>query len=145
LTNYLSDAIAQYEQIPRWCCVPCGRTFSVLPEGRLPYRPVGVGALEKEFDAQANQGPREAGSELEQGCLKRAWHRFTLRLTALAASLGQLMQRADLADAKHFWRGLRRWGNLEEILRRLGTDFHTSLLWDYRCIRPWSAPCCAPL
>lgn len=139
LINYLTAVIAVHMKIRRWLCVPCGRTWSVLPDEQLPYRPTPVDAVEAHFDARANGQPAPAATELEEGCLKRAWHHFTLRLTALAANLGQLMQREDLADAKHFWRGLRRWGNLQEILRVLSADFHTSLFRDYRCIQPWPA------
>ena len=42
------------EDIPRFLCVPCGRTISVLPDHFLPYRAVGVTLVEKHFDAQAN-------------------------------------------------------------------------------------------
>jgi hypothetical protein len=140
LANYLTALVAVHLNIRRWLCVTCGRTFSVLPADVLPYRQVSVSAVEKHFDAQANEVTPPAATVLKEGCLKRAWHRFTLRLSALADDLGQLMQRADLADAKHFWRGLRRWGNLEEILRVMGADFQTSLLQDYLCLRPWAAP-----
>jgi hypothetical protein len=139
LTNYLTALLAVHLKIRRWLCVSCGRTWSVLPD-LLPYRPVPVETVQKYFDAQANDQPVPAAKGIEEGCLKRAWHRFTLRLTALTACLGQLMQRVDLADAKHFWRGLRRWGNLEEILRMLSANFQTSLLGDYLCLQPWPAP-----
>jgi len=137
LANYFLAVVAKYLMVPRWLCVTCGRTISVLPDKMLPYRQVPVEDLEQYFDHQANEAPPTVVGALQEGCLKRAWHRFTLRLTALAAGLGQLMQRGDLADAKHFWRGLRRWGNLREILRILSAHFQTSLLLDYRCIRPW--------
>ena len=140
LVNYLVAVVAEYLKVPRWLCVTCGRTLSVLPDEVLPYRPVPVSTLQQHFDARANEAPAPSGAVLLEGCLKRAWHRFTLRLTALAAGLGQLMQRGDLADARHFWRGLRRWGNLQEILRLLSADFQTSLLLDYQCIRPWAVP-----
>jgi hypothetical protein len=140
LINYLTAVLAVHLKIRRWLCVSCGRTWSVLPEGLLTYRPVPVDTLEEYFDAQAKEQPAPAAQALQEGCLKRAWHRFTLRLTALTACLGQLMQREDLADAKHFWRGLRRWGNLEEILRILSADFQTSLLHDYQCIQAWAVP-----
>ena len=144
LANYLLAVVAKYLMVPRWLCVTCGRTISVLPDKVLPFRQVSVRDLEKYFDAQAKEAAPAAAGELKKGCLKRAWHRFSLRLTALTAGLGQLMQRGDLADAKHFWRGLRRWGNLQEILRLLSADFQTSLLLDYQCIRPWPDPERAP-
>lgn len=144
LANYLIALVAVHLRIPRWLCVTCGRTFSVLPADLLPYRQVPVSAVQEYFDAQAQEAATPAASVLKEGCLKRAWLRFTLRLTALADDLGQLMQREDLADAKHFWQGLRRWGSLEQILRVLSADFQTSLLQDYLCLRPWPVPERAP-
>lgn len=128
-------------KIPRWLCAPCGHTLSVLPDEVLPYLRIPVPTLQKHFDAQAGEAPPgPPASVVEEGCLKRAWHRFTLRLTALAACLGQIMQRENLSNAKRFWLGLRRLGNLEEILLHLSALFETSLLRHYRCIQPWASP-----
>jgi len=128
---------AKREDIPRWLCVPCGHTISVLPEGMLPYRPISVPLVQAHFDAKASGQPEPAVTEKERGCLKRAWHRFTRRLAALTAVLGQIMQ-IRKSDAKQTWLRLRRLGNLEAILLRLARPFNTSLLHDYLCLRPWA-------
>ena len=36
----------QKEDVPRFLCVPCGRTISVLPDHFLPYRAVAVPLVE---------------------------------------------------------------------------------------------------
>jgi len=37
----------QKEDIPRFLCVPCGHTISVLPDRFLPYRPVAAPLVEQ--------------------------------------------------------------------------------------------------
>ena len=91
------------------------------------------------LDKHLEQGREQAEAELtekEIGCLKRAWHRFTQRLNVLTFVLGQMMQ-IRLSDAKLIWIQLRRLGNLKVILGLLGRKFKTSLLGDYRCLKPW--------
>jgi hypothetical protein len=129
----------QTEDIPRFLCLPCGHTISVLPEHRLPYRAVAVWLIERYFDAQAHPGQAQEppATEKEKGCLKRAWNRFGQRVAALATVLGQMMQ-IRRGDPKPFWSALRRLGNLPAILRQLGKSFNTSLLHDYLCLLPWS-------
>ena len=95
--------------------------------------------MEEYFDGQSGDQPEEAElTERERGCLKRAWHRFTRRLDALASLLGQMMQ-IRLSDAKLIWIQLRRLGNLKVILRLLTRKFKTSLLGDYQCLKAWDA------
>lgn len=124
--------------IGRFLCVFCLRTLSVLPDEMLPYRAVPVPLLERELDARSGQGESPPATEVEKGCLKRAWHRFVQRGTTFVALLGQMMQFAT-REAKPIWNQLRRWGNLAAILLRLGRLFNTSLLHDYRCLLPWLA------
>ena len=126
------------EEIPRWLCYRCGHTISVLPDHLLPYRAVSVARLEANFDARANDLPEPAAAEKEKGCLKRAWHRFTQRLAAFAAVLGQVMQLGQ-PSAKRAWLELRQWGSLKEILHRFADPFKTSLLHDYLCLLAWPA------
>ena len=128
------------EDIRRFLCVPCGHTLSVLPDHFLPYRAVAVPLMEKYFDAQADPGtvPEPSATQKEKGCLKRAWNRFGLRVAALTAVLGQMLQRRACAS-KPCWSALRRQGNLAAILRQLAQPFNTSLLHDYLCLRPWPA------
>lgn len=131
------DSLVPLERILRFLCRPCGRTISVLPDSVLPYRPISTSLVEANFDAQAQAQPEPPVTEKESGCLKRAWKRFQRRLVAHATALGQIVQIRDAA-AKPVWLQLRRLGNLPEILLRLSRSFNTSLLHDYRCLRPWS-------
>jgi len=127
------------EEIPRYLCVPCGRTLSVLPDHVLPYRAVGTPLLEQHFDAQADPGqaPAPPATQKEKGCLKRAWARFKRRVAPLSATLGQMI-RPVKPTAAQFWKQLRRQSNLAVILRELARPFNLSLLGNYRCLAPWS-------
>jgi hypothetical protein len=122
----------------RFLCVTCLHTLGVLPDDMLPYRAVPVPLLEQDFDARSGQGTSPPATEIEKGCLKRAWRRFIQRETTFVTLLGQMMQFAN-REAKPIWNQLRRWGNLATILLRLGRPFNTSLLHDYRCLVPWQA------
>jgi hypothetical protein len=133
------DGLEALERILRFLCLLCGRTISVLPDHLLPYRPVSVPKVQEHFDAKTSGQQPPPVTEKEKGCLKRAWVRFTRRTAALAATLGQMVQLV-FPEPKPIWLQLRRWGNLANILRLLGSPFNTSLLQDYRCLRPWSRP-----
>ncbi len=124
--------------ILRFLCTICFHTISVLPDDVLPYRPISVTKLEKDFQARVNGTPPPAATIKEKGCLKRAWRRFTQRTAALAVLLGQMVYVVN-PTPKHIWSQLRRWGNLPVILLRLARLFNTSLLLDYLCLLPWSA------
>lgn len=132
------DECTPTEVIPRWLCLPCGHTISVLPDHLLPYRPVSLARVEAHFDARAHDLPEPPATEKQKGCLKRAWHRFTQRLDAFAAVLGQVMQ-LDQSSAKLTWLKLRQLGNLKSILHQLAAPFKTSLLHDYLCLLAWPA------
>ena len=93
--------------ILRFLCVLCGYTISVLPDDTLPYRSISVPKVEASFDAKASGKPEPPVREAERGCLKRAWHRFDQRITALTVVLGQVMQIRQ-SDAKRVWPQLRR-------------------------------------
>jgi hypothetical protein len=129
---------ARKQDVPRFLCVPCGRTISVLPDRFLPYRSISVPLVEQHFDAQANPGQaREpAATEKEKGCLKRAWARFKQRVCSLTARLGQMI-RPVRPSASQLWNQLRRKSNLMTILLQLAKPFNTSLLADYLCLLPW--------
>lgn len=126
---------AEKEKIPRWrCTAGCG-TVSVLPDKFLPYRPVGVGLLEKWLDAAfMGRGPPEV-TENERGCLKRAMKRFLQRIPSLSEVLGQMIEKVS-PTATQLWVQLRKLGELREILRFLAEKFKTSLLGDYQCLHP---------
>jgi hypothetical protein len=126
--------------IPRFLCMPCGHTLSVLPDRFLPYRAVAVPLVQKHFDAQANPAtaPEPPATQKEKGCLKRAWTRFKQRVTPLSATLGQMI-RPVKPTAAPLWNQLRRQSNLPAILLQLAKPFHISLLLDYLCLLPWSS------
>ena len=130
---------SEQEAIRRFLCVVCGHTFSVLPDGFLPYRPISVAKVQAHFDAQANpgQGRENSVTENEKGCLKRAWARFKQRVCSLTATLGQMIE-AVKPTASQLWNQLRRQSNLTQILLQLAKPFNTSLLADYRCLIPWN-------
>ena len=122
--------------ILRYLCVVCRRTLSVMRDNLLPYRAVPVTLVKKHFDALADGKAPPAATEKEKGCLKRAWARFTGRVDALLAVLGQMIA-AVKPNASTLWKQLRQWGNLPTILLRLAEPFKTSLLGDYLCLKPW--------
>ena len=129
------------EAIDRYLCRPCGHTMSVLPDHFLPYRAASVALVQKHFDVQATPGQAKEppATAKEKDCLKRAWKRFSQRVAALAAVLGQILQIRVSSSPKLFWSALRRrLGNLAAILLQLARPFNISLLHDYLCVRPWN-------
>lgn len=128
--------LTKSQWIARFLCRPCGHTISVLPDDTLPYRPISVPLTEASFDAKSSGKPEPPVTEKERGCLKRAWARLRQRVDVLLAVLGQMI---DLLkpNASEFWNQLRRYSNLEVILRLLGRNFKRSLLGDYQCLQPW--------
>ncbi len=130
-----ADGIGK-ETVPRWrCTAGCG-TISVLPDERLPYRPVGVDLLEEWFDAEFMEGraPPQV-TENEKGCLKRALTRFLQRIPSLTEVLGQMIPVLS-PTVTQLWVQLRKLGELRDILRFLAEKFKTSLLGDYECLQP---------
>jgi hypothetical protein len=122
----------------RLLCVVCGHTVSVLPAGRLTYRPLEVQRLQGYFDTQAkvSTGLDPPPGAVETGCLQRAWDRFLTRGHVLKDAFGQLLPSA-LKDAPQLWKQLRRVvGSTEQMLRFLARHCQRSLLGDYACLRP---------
>ena len=122
----------------RYVCVHCGHTVSVLPAGRLTYRPLEVGRLQGFFDAQAGVscGLDPPPGLVEAGCLQRAWNRFLARVKVLQDAFGQILP-AELHTAPQLWQQLRRGlGSAEDMLRFLARHCQRSLLGDYACLRP---------
>ena len=123
------------EAVERWCCtVGCG-TISVLPDEFLPYRPVGSELLQAWLDAELMGCDPPDVTENERGCLKRALRRFLQRIPSLTEVLGQMIPVLSPC-ASQLWEQLRKLGKLADILSLLAEKFKTSLLWDYRCLRP---------
>jgi hypothetical protein len=118
--------------------VRCGHTVSLLPEGRLTYRPLEVGRLPGLFDAQAglSTGLDPPPGLVEAGCLQRAWDRFLTRVNILKDAFGQILP-SELHTAPQLWKALRRaLGSAEDMLRFLARHCKRSLLGDYTCLRP---------
>lgn len=128
----------QREAIDRFLCCPCGRTMSVLPTHRLPYVAMRTEQLEAHLDARAQEAAPPPATEKERSCAKRAWARLAQRVDALTGWLGQMI-RVIKPTAAALWCELRRHSTLGKILPLLSAQFHTSLLKDYLCVRPWAA------
>lgn len=129
---------AERFRVQRFLCVICGHTVSVLPGGRLTYRPLEVGRLQGSFDAQAGMscGLDPPPGLVEAGCLQRAWNRLLTRVEVLKNAFGQLLP-AELPTARQLWKALRRRvGSAEAMLRFLARSCKRSLLGDYACLRP---------
>ena len=101
----------------------------------LPYSPIGADLMQKHFDAAFNGGPDPPVTEKEGGCLQRACKRFTERVAPLTAILGQMI-RVIRPTAEKLWQVWRFLGNLAKIPQLLAQNFKTSLLGDYRCLKP---------
>jgi len=129
----------QQESIQRFRCHPCGRTFSVLPPHRLPYRPIRAERLQGAFDQRAGiqtQGLDPPPRAVEEGCLQRAWRVLTTRVATLKDAFGQLVD-STVSDGLSLWKSLREsFDSVAKMLRFLSEHHHISLLGDYRCLRP---------
>jgi hypothetical protein len=127
------------ERIQRYLCRPCGRTFSVLPPHRLPYRAVRAERLQAEFDKRAGiqtQGLDPPPRLVEAGCLQRAWNALTARVTTLKEAFGQLVS-STVSDGTSFWSSLRQsFDSVAKILCFLSEHHRISLLGNYRCLQP---------
>jgi hypothetical protein len=122
-------------RVERFLCPRCGRTLSVLPKSRLPYIALSTAMVEADFDGRTSGTDPPPSSEKERGCLRRAFDRLAGRVAPLCALLGQMI-RAIKPSVGECWKALRELDNLEGILLLLGKKFNTSLLADYRCLRP---------
>jgi len=124
-------------RVQRFLCPQCGMTLSVLPDHRLPYRPLETSRLEAAFNeqAEAGTGPDPPPEPLEAGCLRRAWRRFQTRVQTLKDAFGLLIESASHCP-KHLWKQMRlAKGDLWSILLYLARYHKVSLLGDYHCLR----------
>ena len=124
----------------RFVCPRCRKTFSVIPEGHLPYRSLPVATLESALDGISDtaggDGRSPPASETENGCIRRALERLSERMGLLCGLLGQQMPLLAGNGIADFWRALRKLGPTQAILVRLARDFKTSLLGCYLSLRP---------
>lgn len=135
-TRYKNADGTEQERVPRWLCIVCCKTISVLPDEMLPYRSVGTYLAEKWLDAVFLSRAPPITTENEKGCLKRLATRFVQRIPVLREAFGQMIS-ATRPSASKFWKEIRKSMKLEEILRLLAEKFKTSLLADYLCLSPW--------
>jgi hypothetical protein len=124
-------------RIPRLLCKFTGKTVSILPDEFLPYRSVNVPVVQAHFDQLTDTTPdiAPAPSEVQLGCLTRAWKRFTDtdRVASLTDFFGQRLPRANSSHA--LWKAMRNAaGQLGQILLDLAEQ-GKSLLGDYRCLK----------
>jgi len=118
-----------------WTCAVCGAFYSVLPDDAIAYRPMSAAMLESGLDSAFNgkeQGPR---TEKEKGCIKRATKSFCSNIPFLTNVLGQIVE-TTCPSAAQLWKELKQLGDMQAILRFLAEHFNTSLLKDYKCLKP---------
>ena len=128
--RYRTPSLHERIAVPRFYCLECRRTWSILPILLLPYRPIETVLLQRWFDARYLKKSRPKVRVLEQGCLERAAERFEQRTRRLATLLG--LRRT--ARTQTVWKRLRSTGTLAAFLKSLGREHHTSLLGDYASV-----------
>lgn len=128
------------EVVQRYLCPQCRRTWSVIPEGMMPYRSIEVERFEQLADSQLacdDTEPRPPPpTQKEEGCIQRALNKLPERIPLLCRLLGQQMPPPLGLDLASFWRALRKLASTSKILLRLARDFRTSLLRCYRSLLP---------
>ena len=126
-------------EVRRYVCPRCRRTWSVIPEGMMPYVSMVVERLEELADEHfglADGGARPPpATEKEEGCIRRTVKKLSKRIPFLCGLLGQQMPLLGSGDICGFWRAMRKLGSTKGILARLARDFKTSLLGCYRSLR----------
>jgi hypothetical protein len=118
-------------QVHCYRCPRCGRCFSVIPPGMLPYRSLGVERFEAWMDHPCRAPPAD---KIEQGCLLRARKRLQQRIPVLCQRLDQQLPARLQGDICAFWQALRKIASLADMLVQLAEDFKISLLADYRSL-----------
>jgi transposase-like protein len=133
--RYADCDTQERDSIQRYICARCGRTFSVLPQEKLPYLALSTSKMQADFDAVASGTDPPPHTVREQGCLRRAWKRLAARVEPLRVMFGQMISTIR-PDTGELWSQMRQYHNLAGILRFLFDHFKTSLLADYQCLRP---------
>jgi len=125
-------------QVQRYLCPRCGHTWSVIPDGMMPYRSLEVARFEELADERfglAGRGARPPpATEKEEGGIRRACKVLSKRIPFLCGLLGQQMPVLEGEDICGFWRAVRKLGSTGETLVRLARDFKTSLLGCYKSL-----------
>ena len=127
-------------KVQRYRCSRCGRTWSVIPSGMMPYRSLEVGRFEQLADERfglAGAGARPPpATENENGCIRRAMQKLSKRIPFLCGLFGQQLPVFANTDICRFWRAMRELGPTRNTLVRLARGFKTSLLVCYRSLLP---------
>lgn len=118
-------------------CPQCKLSWSVIPEGMMPYRNLPAARFQELMDNElAGGGARPPPTVVEKSSVRRACKNLSERLSLLCGLLGQQMPLEANTDLGRFWRALRKLGSTGDILARLARDFKTSLLACYRSLQP---------
>lgn len=91
--------------IKRFRCACSGQTWSILPEGMLPYRSVSVSDVEDDFEHRYGAGAEPEHSERKKASLQRAGKSFESRFKKLQHIFGTLLGYAW--HIKEFWHQLQ--------------------------------------
>lgn len=118
--------------IPRWFCIPCQRTFSILPSDLLPYRGLSCAELQNQFDRWAFED-HSLTSTAAVAALRSFLEPKVQR--ELQHACGQLLDEPR-AQGQALWRGIRRFcPSVGDLLRWLANQSGLSLLGRYVCHR----------
>lgn len=134
---------AEVQHVQRYACPRCGRTWSVIPRGMMPYRSWEVerfeALLDDRFGLTGGGARPPPATENENGCIRRAIQKLSKRIPLLRGFFGQTMPVLCGTDTGGFWRALRELGSTERILVGLARDFKSSLLGCYRSLQSFCA------
>ena len=142
--HYRDCQSAEKERVPRYLCVWCRTTISVVADSRLPYRSVSLEVVKQWLDWALGGGPAPpVAGERERGCASRAVRCFVRHSPVLGTALGQIVRDVG-AGAASLWRTLVRLSKTEPILRFLQAKLKPeadaagrrgfSLVGTYRCL-----------
>ena len=125
--------------VPRYKCKRHNRTWSILPEGMLPYSWLCMQMLQSWLDwvfDVVNKQPTLRENEKESA--RRAHKAFCRHTPSLMQLLGQIIDQPRTTP-KQLWLQLKKhFGSLQKIQIFLAEQFHTSCLGSYHIIKPWS-------
>lgn len=146
--------------VQRWICKACGSTYSVIPEDMVPYRSIPVSVMQQKLDRIAaattastpptapargsdaaerkvnTPQPISTSDTFLRRALRRIQNRITERIPHLRSLLGLLLDISASIGFKEFWLAWRSQGDSANTLVHLAKDHTTSLLLDYKSLRP---------